>query len=393
MKNWWETVKKSSNPKVLTMFSGGKDSAAALIMLKQKGIDVTAIHFTHKWGSSIPVNEVKRICSEYSIPLLLIDYTQEFCEAVKGYTGGRPCLLCKKQMYKCLLNSIRIDDFGWLCIGDNANDRTTLARMNKYIKEEHPEENVICSSYFGSEMGIVLHPGMKVLRPLIDMNTQEIEEFLNTHNISIQRMNSTGDKYFEYHREGCPIQFVDIGVELNEKLFEELHTYNEAITEFARHEGILASIHMPSTFIITIPRGYEEKAANYLKEKGLNVDTDCNSNEKVYANIYSAHVTQIQKRIFDTEAYKKIFSRMAERLEVYSETSEITVTGNNVICFLKTDMAILRIIFDFRHGIADVIYEFTDNTSTIKEKSIFDNLVLELFRTRKYSVLVDHNNK
>lgn len=393
MNNWWEIIKESSNPKVLTMFSGGKDSAAALIMLKQKGIDVTAIHFTHKWGSSIPVNEVKRICSEYSIPLLLIDYTQEFGEAVKGYTGGRPCLLCKKQMYKCLLTSIGTDDFGWLCIGDNGNDRTTLARMNKYIKEEHPEETIVCSSYFGSEMGISLHPGMKVVRPLIEMNTQTIEEYLERNSISIQRINSTGDKYFEYHREGCPIQFADTGVALDERLFEDLHIYNETITEFARQEGILASIHMPSTFIITIPRGYEVKAANYLKERGLTVDTDCNSGEEVYSNIYSAHVTQIEKRIFDTAAYKKIFSRMAERLEVYSETSEVTVNGNDVICFLKTDMAALRIIFDFQYGIADVIYEFTDNTLSMKEESVFDNLILELFRTRKYSVLVQRNNK
>ena len=110
----YSVVKQSNNPKVIAMLSGGKDSIAAVVLLKKGGIDVTAIHFVHKWGTAIPTEEAKRICEEYHIPLIVKDYTQEFCEAVNGYTAGRPCLLCKKQMYKVLLDYLKFNQYGWL---------------------------------------------------------------------------------------------------------------------------------------------------------------------------------------------------------------------------------------------------------------------------------------
>lgn len=165
----YSIVKKSNNPKVIAMLSGGKDSIAAVVLLKKSGIDVTAIHFVHNWGATIPTEEAKRICEEYQIPLIIKDYTQEFCNAVNGYTAGRPCLLCKKQMYKVLLEYLDTGEFGWLCIGDNSNDRTTIARIKQFIRDGHPEDDLLCSAYFGSEIGVVLPKGMKVIRPLISV--------------------------------------------------------------------------------------------------------------------------------------------------------------------------------------------------------------------------------
>lgn len=111
------------------------------------GIDVSAIHFVHDWSSDIPTEEVKRICKEYQIPYVIKDYTKEFCEAVNGYTAGRPCLLCKKKMYEVLLDYLSDNEYGWLCIGDNLNDRTTISRIKNYIQNGHSEEDLICSSY------------------------------------------------------------------------------------------------------------------------------------------------------------------------------------------------------------------------------------------------------
>lgn len=59
--------------------------------------------------------------------------------------------------------------------------------------------------------------GMKVIRPLINMSAKKVEPFFESENIVIKRINSTGDKYFEYHREGCPAQFADIVVELKRR--------------------------------------------------------------------------------------------------------------------------------------------------------------------------------
>ena len=379
-------IKNSKNPKVIAMLSGGKDSVAAVLLLKKNGIDVTAIHFIHEWGAAIPTDEAKRICSEYEIPLIIKDYTKEFRDAVNGYTAGRPCLICKKQMYKLLLNYLESGQYGWLCIGDNSNDRTTIARINQYISDNHPEDSLICSGYFGSEMGIVLPKEMKVIRPLIDMSVKDIERFLEEEKISIKRINSTGDKYFEYHREGCPVQFADIGVELNETLYSELKIYNDAITEFARKKGILASIHMPSTFIITIPRGYEEEAALYLENQGLKVDKQTNSTELSHDKSFQALIFDLDKNLYTTRAYEKMFKRILERLELFNGNIAINDNNGTVICSYSGQESTLKISFDFDDQNAYLIYSFDNSSLGRKNKEVFDNLILEMFRTRKYKV-------
>lgn len=384
--NEYNIVKESPNPKVIAMLSGGKDSVASVILLKENGIDVTAIHFVHKWGAEIPTEEAKRICNEYNIPLIIKDYTQEFCEAINGYTAGRPCLICKKQMYKVLLGYLSSNEYGWLCIGDNSNDRTTIARINKYINEGHAEDSLLCSGYFGSEMGIVLPKGMKVIRPLINMTANEVEEFLKSEKINIKRINSTGDKYFEYHREGCPVQFADIGVKLNENLYADLKTYNDCITEYARQEGILASIHMPSTFIITIPRGFEEQAAEYLKKRGLIVNDDINSSDIPFREELVAYVYDLNNNILITSAYEKVFRRFLERLELFGKNIKINCVDENVICIYNDAHTSLEMNLKFDVSEATILYSYNKESSGRKNKQVFDNLILEMFRTRKYKV-------
>lgn len=383
----YSIVKKSNNPKVIAMLSGGKDSIAAVVLLKKRGIDVTAIHFVHKWGASIPTEEAKRICAEYQIPLIIKDYTQEFCDAVNGYTAGRPCLLCKKQMYKVLLGCLNTDEFGWLCIGDNSNDRTTIARIKQFINDGHPEDDLLCSAYFGSEMGVVLPDGMKVIRPLINMSAKEVESFLESENIVIKRINSTGDKYFEYHREGCPVQFADIGVELNEKLYADLKKYNDCITEFARKEGILASIHMPSTFIITIPRGYEEQAADYMEMNGLSVNRTINSSDIPSREVFIGHVYELNSNLLETKAYEKVFNRFLERMELFGDRRAIKRLGDFVVCTYKENVASLELMLNFNNNTASITYSFDNEALSRKDKQVFDNLILEMFRTRKYKVM------
>lgn len=385
----YSIVKKSDNPKVIAMLSGGKDSIATVVLLRKSGIDVTAIHFVHKWGSTIPTEEAKKICTEYQIPLIIKDYTQEFCNAINGYTAGRPCLLCKKQMYKVLLSYLKNNEFGWLCIGDNSNDRTTIARIKQFINDGHPDDNLVYSAYWGSEMGIVLPENMKVIRPLINMSASDIENFLESENIEIKRINSTGDKYFEYHREGCPIQFADIGVELNEELYADLKRYNDCITEFARKEGILASIHMPSTFIITIPRGYEEQAADYLEMQGLSVNRNINSSNTPNREVFLGYVYELNRNLLDTGAYEKVFNRFLERMELYGKGRMIKRLDDVVVCSYKEKTASLDLFFDFSDNEARITYSFDNDALGRKDKQVFDNLILEMFRTRKYQVLDD----
>lgn len=383
----YSNIINSNNPKVIAMLSGGKDSIASVVLLKKNGIDVTAIHFVHDWSSEIPTEEAKRICNEYGISLILKKYTTEFCEAVNGYTAGRPCLLCKRQMYKILLEYLSSGQYGWLCIGDNSNDRTTIARINQFIQDGHTKDSLMCNGYFGAEMGIKLPVGIKVIRPLIEMSAKSVEEFLTIEGIKVKRINSTGDKYFEYHREGCPIQFADIGVELNKNLYDNLKKYNDCITAFARENGILASIHMPSTFIITIPRGYEDKAADYLEEKGLSVNRDINSSEISNHNMLLGYIYDLKMNLFETKAYEKIFHRFLERLELFGSNKSIEVLNNVVFCTYNENNTMLDMVLHFEKGEVDIKYSYSESSNGRKDKLTFENLILELFRTRKYEVV------
>ena len=383
---WAEIIKNSPNPRVLTMLSGGKDSIAALCILKELGLDITAIHFIHRWCSDIPTNEAKRICQQLDIPLKIYDFTDEFYDSISGFTDGRPCALCKKNMYRILIGYLNENDYGWLCIGDTLNDRTTIMRMKSYISE-HPDENLECSTYFGSEMGLKLPDGVKVVRPLIAMTAAQIEQFLKSICISVNRINSTGDKYFEYHREGCFIQFADMGVPLNNELCDMLKEYNDVITEFARNKGILASIHMPSGFIVTIPKGYENEAMEYLEEKGLSVDKRYNESEGTETLSYSAIVEVLNVCLLETGAYRKLFSRFVERLELENPDMKIIQAENNIICTAHTYNTELKIVFDFEHQKSFIFYMYDSKSHCLKDYSFFENLIIELFRTRKYKLL------
>ena len=43
----------AANKKILLMLSGGKDSITSLILLKEANLNVTAIHFSHRWSPDI----------------------------------------------------------------------------------------------------------------------------------------------------------------------------------------------------------------------------------------------------------------------------------------------------------------------------------------------------
>lgn len=384
--DWINHVKNSQNPKVLVMLSGGKDSIASTIFLKVHGIDVTAIHFKHRWGEEIPTRESERICNIYDIPLIQIDYSDQFFNAIHGFKGGRPCALCKLEMYKILIEKMSNYEYGWLCIGDNANDRTTIARINDFIKAKNTNDTLENSEYLGFEMGIKLPVGVRVLRPLIRMQASDVEDLLCSNNIKVQRINSTGDKYFEYHREGCPIQFADVGVPITKDICESLLKYNEVITKFARENNILASIHMPSGFIVTIPRGNEENAMNFLKKEGMKVFEEINTSIYQKKTIYMADICYVNKTYFDSLVYSKLFNRLLERLEIKAKNIIIQDNDELINVVQSNQNICIQMTVYKKNQTAMVIYKFIEGCKSLTELRLFDNLILELFRTRKYRV-------
>ncbi len=313
-----------------------------------------------------------------------MDFSAQFYNAIKGYADGRPCLLCKKQMYLYLEKFLKNNKFGWLAIGDNANDTTTIARMNS-VKNPFGD-NLTCSDYFGTEMEIALPKGMHILRPLIQHSANQIEKMLAEEDENVRRINSTGDKYFEYHREGCPVQFIDNGYSIDYEILDKLKKYNSVITEYARSIGIRASIHMPSTFIVTIPKGYELDAAKYLEKRALRVDHKvnfCQSNKIIH--IYS-YIEIVGTDIIKNKSYKKLFHRLIERLLINNCKIDFSDDKLSVYCTAKKTDLLINLIIDKTNMVINITVNYTQDSSINIDIEYFKNLLVELFRIRRIDV-------
>ncbi len=112
---------------VLIAVSGGVDSSVAMMLLKNQGYNIAAVHMklwdyeevggdSYKDGrccSLESINDLRSICSKQEIPFYVLNYAAEFKEIVinnfvSEYKSGRtpnPCILCNTFLkWKYLLN-------------------------------------------------------------------------------------------------------------------------------------------------------------------------------------------------------------------------------------------------------------------------------------------------
>ena len=116
------------------------------------------------------------------------------------------------------------------------------------------------------------------------------------------------------------------------------------------------------------------------------VDQNINSNAIQYDKTLAAVVYEMNTNILSTKAYEKIFNRFLERLEISSTKIDIQCNDKIVCCRCLGMDEELSICFDFYRKKADILFVYNQSSKSRKEINIFENLILELFRTRKYRV-------
>ncbi len=83
--------------KILMLFSGGKDSSLALYILKEAGLNVSALTFFHRWSWRETINWAMKFTKKLGVEHYLVDVTEGLLREAAGRKGPI-CINCKKAM-------------------------------------------------------------------------------------------------------------------------------------------------------------------------------------------------------------------------------------------------------------------------------------------------------
>lgn len=137
--------------KVLVGMSGGVDSSAAALVLKNKGYDVCGITLTlTENDNSRDINDAKAVCEKLGINHIVLDLRKEFRENVisyfiNEYKSGRtpnPCIACNKHIkFGAMLDYANKNGFDKIATGHYArveeeNGRFLLKRGADLSKDQ-----------------------------------------------------------------------------------------------------------------------------------------------------------------------------------------------------------------------------------------------------------------
>jgi tRNA-specific 2-thiouridylase len=98
-------MEEGTRIKAVGLLSGGLDSSLALRIVKDQGVDVTAVNFTGPFGGCIEARDsaARKVAASLAVPLVVVDLGDDYLEIVKsprhGYGSNvNPCIDCHIHM-------------------------------------------------------------------------------------------------------------------------------------------------------------------------------------------------------------------------------------------------------------------------------------------------------
>jgi len=129
--------------KAIVMFSGGLDSVIAVHLLKEQGLDVTALHFVLPFYSGVgrSFHQVETYARDLGVQLRIEEEGEEFLEMIRSPKFGfgknaNPCVDCR--IHRLIRAGQIMEEMGAVCLatGEVAGQRPMSQKINCLRKVE-----------------------------------------------------------------------------------------------------------------------------------------------------------------------------------------------------------------------------------------------------------------
>ena len=145
----------NENKRVLLAMSGGVDSSAAAVLLREQGYEVAGVVLKMSPAHGQTVEDAKTAASQLGIPLFVKDMTAEFDREVVSYFAaeyrkGRtpnPCVVCNPKLkFKALLDTANAEGYDWIATGHYAGLRREngVTYLTKGENLERDQSYMLC---------------------------------------------------------------------------------------------------------------------------------------------------------------------------------------------------------------------------------------------------------
>ena len=145
----------NENKRLLLAMSGGVDSSAAAVLLREQGYEVAGVVLKMSPAHGQTVEDAKTAASQLGIPLFVKNMTAEFDREVVSYFAaeyrkGRtpnPCVVCNPKLkFKALLDTANAEGYDWIATGHYAGLRRKngVTYLTKGENLERDQSYMLC---------------------------------------------------------------------------------------------------------------------------------------------------------------------------------------------------------------------------------------------------------
>ncbi|UER67929.1 tRNA lysidine(34) synthetase TilS [Borrelia sp. BU AG58] len=166
---------KLNRGRVIVAFSGGADSTALLLNLREYlNNDIVALYFAHyirpEWEQSRELDHIERFCNFYGISFQIKHCSVDIKKEARGLRMSVE-ELARKYRYDAFLEALRENEAIYVALAHNRGDQFETLVMRFFQ-----------GSFLDGLAGIPIVNG-SIIRPLLDVSREEIEEFLSLNKI------------------------------------------------------------------------------------------------------------------------------------------------------------------------------------------------------------------